>query len=133
MSNGKLIPVMALFFPACATTPPGMDLEPVPVYPEEEAPCEYEVLERVRVRSPTTATSEEDFLRRLREAYGRAGAAVGADAVIVDIPEPRGVARRRERGWPPSPSLGPPTGRAVRFVPGTCGGAGGRTQVVRVP
>ena len=101
---------------ACASTPDTDHLLPVPVFAEGEVPCEYEVIERVRVRNPTMATSEEDYLRLLREAYGKAGARVGADAVIARIPSPQGTARRREVGRTPAVSSGPPPGEAIRCI-----------------
>jgi hypothetical protein len=107
----------------CATTPEDPNIPSVPVYSEEEAPCEYEVVDRIRVRQPSGAPSFDEFRRRLLVALGQAGARAGADAVIAEIPrEGAGVARRREVGrsnLPPPPPGFP--GLAVRFVPGTCG------------
>lgn len=110
---------------ACASTPEDPNVPPVPVYAEDEAPCQYEVLERVRVRRPSGTTSFEDYQRRLRLSLGQAGARVGADAVIAELSDEAGVgvARRREvsrNALPPPPPPGFP-GLAVRFVPDTCG------------
>ena len=104
----------------CASTPDSSSLAPVPVYAEDEILCEYEVMERVRIRSPRSADSEADLIRQLLDAYGRAGAAVGADAVIAEIPSTSGRARRREIGRAFPIPTGPPPGRAIRFIPGTC-------------
>ena len=109
----------------CASSPEDPNLAPVPVYRESEAPCEYEVIDRVRVRQPSRAPTFEEFVRRLRVDLGRAGARVGADAVIAALPDPSnpGTARRREvSGAPPPPPMF--TGEAVRFIPDTCGRQG---------
>ncbi len=108
----------------CASTPGDPNLTPVPVYRESEAPCEYEVIDRVRVQQPGGTPTLEEFVRRLRVDLGRAGARVGADAVIAALPDPSnpGRARRREvsgaRPPPPPPMF---TGEAVRFITDTCG------------
>lgn len=109
---------------ACASAPTMESGPPVPVYSEEDVPCEYEVVRRVRVRAPTAASSEADYLRMLRLAYGRAGAEVGASAVIAEIAEPRAQARRREIGRGSATPLdsGPPAGLAIRYLDPACGG-----------
>lgn len=117
--------VLFLVFAACASSPPAdPDLIPVPVYSETETPCDYEVIDRVQIRNPR-APSFEQYVQRIREGLGREGAAVGADAVIAELPSGSGVARRREVGRSQMPSLPPPVeGEAVRFLPGTCGAPG---------
>jgi len=76
----------------------------------------------VQVRMPTGWRNMGELRRRLREAYGQAGARVGADAVIADLPEEgdeQGTLVRRRAGFPPPVPMGPP-GQAIRFIPGTC-------------
>ena len=108
----------------------GGDLPGVMVYDSsDELPCEYEVIETVSGSSSRALTSADDYESMRADVLGRAGANIGADAVIA--PEGRaGVARRavrqpggRVRYLDPAP-LPSFSGEAIRFIPGTCGGRG---------
>lgn len=115
---------MAIAVSGCASAGGRSDLPPVRVYTEEEAPCEYEVMRRVRAQTASTITSSQAYERARDRALGQEGAKVGADAVIVpSIGEgTAGRAVRREVGRrivpPPMTTF---RGEAVRFIPGTCG------------
>ena len=94
----------------------------------DELPCEYEVIETVSGSSSRASTSADDYESMRADILGRAGADVGADAVIApEIDGTVGVARSavrepsgRIRFLDPAP-LPSFSGEAVRFIPGTCG------------
>ena len=97
----------------------------VPVYASTDGlPCEYEVIETVRGSSSSQGVrSLADYESIQADVLGRAGADIGADAVIAEElatgTQRRGV--RRRLGLPPSaPPLFRFSGEAIRFIPGTC-------------
>ncbi len=116
MSTRARLAPLAAFALGCASAGGGNDLPPVQVFAStEELPCEYEVVETV---SGTRSGSVADYERIRGDVLGRAGADVGADAVI----EPR--VRVEVAGGFPGRRDAPPllifTGEAIRFIPGTC-------------
>ena len=121
MSTRVTLAALAAFAFGCASGGGGNNLPPVPVYTStDDVPCEYEVIETVRgssSRSPRGSAA----LQRIRDnVLGRAGAGIGADAVIAAPPEPGRA--MRERPPPSTPRLLRFSGEAIRFIPGTCGG-----------
>ncbi len=122
----------------------GGDSPAVPVYAStDELPCEYEVIETVSGSSSRTSRSLADLLHGAEipplwsiraDVLGRAGADIGADAVIAS--EIAGGTQRRggtqgrviggggaQRPGPQSPPPQPRrrfSGEAIRFIPGTC-------------
>ena len=107
----------------------GGNLPPVQVYAlTDELPCEYEVIQTVSGSSSRSSRSMAGYQAIRADVLGRAGADIGADAVIApEIDERVGVQRRAVR----DPSgrvqyVDPPparrySGEAIRWVPGTCG------------
>ncbi len=117
---------VAVFAFGCASAGGGNDLSPVPVYAATDPlPCEYEVIQTVRGSSPAQ-NSRAAFERIRADVLGRAGANIGADAVITSERNQGGT----QRGWarqPPQPPPPPPRppllrfeGEAIRFIPCTC-------------
>ena len=148
MSRRIPLAALAVFAFGCASGGGGDDLPPlVPVYAStEEPPCEYEVIQTVRGSSSRRgqgslvdelAVYELAVYERIRaDILGRAGANIGADAVIAHGIDEVGTQRRavgrtvtgqpavgRAVQPPPSP---PPllqfSGEAIRFISGACRG-----------
>ena len=116
-TRAQLTP-LAAFVLGCASGGGGNDLPPVQVFAStEELPCEYEVVETVSGSSSRRSSSMADYERIRDDVLGRAGADIGADAVIA--PTVRVVIGDggRRRTAPPLLSF---TGEAIRFIPGTC-------------
>ena len=125
MSTRARLAPLAAFVLGCASGGGGNDLPPVQVFSwTEELPCEYEVVETVSGSSSRRSSSVADYERIRDDVLGRAGADIGADAVIAPEIDERGTVRRVVVGGGVQP-LGPPpllrfTGEAIRFIPGTC-------------
>jgi len=82
---------------------------------------------RVLAAATLTSFTEGEYERAWARELGRAGAKVGADAVIAEEPVlrlPFNVARVRtgERPSPPRPREVEFEGEAVRWIEGTCKG-----------
>ena len=125
MSKRVLVAAMATFAFGCASGGGGNDLPPVQVFAStEELPCEYEVVETVSGSSSRRSSSVADYERIRDDVLGRAGADIGADAVIAPEIDERGTVRRGVVGGGVQPPGPPPllrfTGEAIRFIPGTC-------------
>ena len=113
-TRAQLAP-LAAFVLGCASGGGGNDLPPVQVFAStEELTCEYEVVETV---SGSRHGSIRDYVRIRADVLGRAGADIGADAVIE--PEMRVVLVDGVRPGDIPPLLNF-TGEAIRFIPGTC-------------
>jgi hypothetical protein len=106
--------------PAVATSVPVFDSA-------EDVPCAYEVIRTVRGESDASTGGSPDRYERERErVLGRAGARIGANAVLVEpVSEMRGVQRRVVVSAPAgSPPPLPPApnlqfeGEALRYLPG---------------
>ena len=126
MSRGVLVAALVAFAFGCASGGGGNDLPPVQVFAStEELPCEYEVVETVSGSSSRRSSSLADYERIRDDVLGRAGADIGADAVIAPEIDERGTQRRVVVGGGVVQPPGPPpilrfTGEAIRFIPGTC-------------
>ena len=117
------VPLAAFAF-GCASSGGGDDPPPVQVYAAtDELPCEYEVIQTVSGSSSrSTGGSQSRYVSIRADILGRAGADVGADAVIAaELPvgtQRRGVSRSGD--LPPPPPRISYSGEAIRFIPGTC-------------
>lgn len=124
MSTRVPLVALAVFAFGCASAGGGNDLPPVPVYAATDPlPCEYEVIQTVR-GSSSAQSSRAAFERIQADVLGRAGANIGADAVITPEPNEVGTQRRAvgRAGQPtPPPRVVRFEGEAIRFLPGTCG------------
>lgn len=77
--------LLGLLLAACATSRPAAEEnQQVPVYrADEKTPCEYEIIETVRVETSVDPFKARDYEAVRDLELGRAGAKVGADAVIL--------------------------------------------------
>ncbi len=85
-----------------------------------DVPCQYEVMRTVRAEG--RISSDREFQREMERVLGRAGAGVGASAVIAGgARQVRGTARGS--GGTVRTQWGPLTfeGQAVRYLDPTCG------------
>jgi hypothetical protein len=113
---------LGLLLVACASGGPGVEEDrSVPVYrADDETPCEYEFIETLRVEASVLPHRARDYEEVRARELGRAGAKIGADAVIL----------ADTRQWVPfrvedaQNALAPTPfwfeGDAVSWVPGTC-------------
>ena len=123
----KFLP-LALFLAACATGGAADEDQPtVPVYgPDEETPCEYEVLGTVTAEvTGLGSTSRLDEMGR--RALGQEGAKLGADAVVLPGGRqklPFTVVRAGSQARNPAAYSGPRKveGQAVSWIQETCKG-----------
>ena len=120
---------LAAFAAGCASAGTGTAEGPtsVPVYlTAAEVPCRFEVIERVEGQG--MAASLEEYERERSRVLGRAGARVGADAVLIPEgrPEPgRGSVGVQVRGTSAGGRISSTmefSGDAIRFVDATCAG-----------
>lgn len=103
----------------------GNETPSVPVFgPDEETPCEYELLATVTVEvSPLVADRRVE--EELKKELGKEGARRGADAVIMEdrFKLPLTVVKVDMSASRPMPREGPKMeGKAVRWIPETCKG-----------
>jgi hypothetical protein len=114
----------AAFAVGCASAGGGaVELSPVPLYVAgSTVPCEYDVIRTLRRSSAVRPRSQTDYERMRADLLGRAGAEIGADAVLVDRVEDAtsGTQRRAVVTGGPPPSGFQFEGRAIRFRMETC-------------
>ena len=123
MSKGVLVAALAAFAFGCASAGGGNDLPPVRAYAStDELPCEYEVIETVSGWSASVQGSRTAYERIRADVLGRAGADIGADAVIIPEIDDFQHGGRQLRPLPLPPLLRF-SGEAIRFIPGTCDAA----------
>ncbi len=124
MSTRVPLAALAAFAFGCASGGGGNDLPPVRAYAStDELPCEYEVIETVSGWSARSVQGSRTAYERIRaDVLGRAGADIGADAVIIPEIDDFQHGGRQLRPLPLPPLLRF-SGEAIRFIPGTCDAA----------
>ena len=126
MKEFKTLPIfMAVLAGGCASGGSGVDERTsVPVYRlDEQTPCEYEAIGPVSAEATIDLRGSRDIPLTRSRVLGRAGAEVGADAVILKDSE------EREPTVDTDPRSGDPVpiqirfrfeGEAVTWIDGTC-------------
>jgi hypothetical protein len=115
-----ILPVLLLV--GCASAGPVADEEPtVPVYgPNEKTPCEYEAIGPVGAEAWVGLPGARGHEEARAQELGRAGARIGADAVILPDTRVRLPFSVPGAGEAPTRTLLRFEGQAVTWIEGTC-------------